>query len=121
MIRLEGTLSEPEVYEKRKRVCDLGYLREAYQKSDGSLGWRCASEPVKAFLKHGGTEEEAKGRKCLCNSLMANIGMPQVRKGDNEELELITSGYDLTAIKDIIKPGKKTYSASDVLDFLLGE
>jgi len=121
VIRLEGTLSEPEVYEKRKRVCDLGYLREAYQKPDGSIGWRCASEPVDAYLKKGGTLEETKGRKCLCNSLMANIGMPQIRKGDSEELELITSGYDLTAIKKIIKPGKTTYSAGDVLDFLLGE
>jgi len=121
VIRLEGTLSEPEVYEKRKRVCDLGYLREAYQKPDGSLGWRCASEPVAAYLKKGGTLEEAKGRKCLCNSLMSNIGMPQVRKGDDEELELITSGYDLSAIKEIVKPGNKSYSAGDVLDFLLGE
>jgi nitronate monooxygenase len=119
VIRLEGTLSEPEVYEKRKRVCDLGYLREAYQKPDGSLGWRCASEPVETYLKKGGTLEETKGRKCLCNSLMANIGMPQIRKGDDEELELITSGYDLTAIKQIVKPGKTSYSAGDVLDFLL--
>ncbi len=121
VIRLEGTLSEPEVYEKRCRVCDLGYLREAYKKTDGSIGWRCASEPIKAFLKHGGTEEEAKGRKCLCNSLMANIGMPQIRKGDDEELELITSGYDLTAIKEIIKPGASSYTADEVIDYLLEE
>ena len=121
VLSLEDTLSEQEVYEKRNRVCDLGYLREAYAKEDGSMGWRCASEPLKAFLRKGGTDEDAKGRKCLCNSLMANIGMPQLRKGGGEELPLITSGYDLTAIKQIVKPGKESYSAADVLDFLLGK
>jgi len=121
VISLPWTLSEKEVYEKRNRVCDLGYLREAYEKSDGTLGWRCASEPVKAFLRKGGTEEGAAGRKCLCNSLMANIGMPQVRKGVDEELPLLTSGYDLSAIKQIVKPGKDAYTAADVLDFLLGK
>jgi len=121
VISLPWTLSEKEVYEKRNRVCDLGYLREAYEKEDGSLGWRCASEPVKTFLRKGGTEEGAQGRKCLCNSLMANIGMPQVRKGHDVELPLLTSGYDLTAIKKIVKPGELTYTAGEVLDFLLGK
>jgi len=121
VISLPWTLSEKDVYENRNRVCDLGYLREAYEKEDGSLGWRCASEPVKAFLRKGGTEEGAQGRKCLCNSLMANIGMPQVRKGHNVELPLLTSGYDLTAIKKIVKSGELTYTAGEVLDFLLGK
>ena len=44
---MEDTLSEVEVYDQRKRVCNLGYLRTAYKKEDGSLGYRCASEPVK--------------------------------------------------------------------------
>lgn len=121
VISLPWTLSEKEVYDERCRVCDLGYLREAYEKEDGSLGWRCASEPVKAYLRKGGTEESAQGRKCLCNSLMANIGMPQTRKGGVEELPLLTSGYDLSAIKQIVKPGMETYTAADVLDFLLGK
>lgn len=120
VLSLPSTLSEVDVYEDRTRVCDLGYLREAYAKEDGSLGWRCASEPVKAFLKKGGIEEDAKGRKCLCNSLMANIGMPQLRKGGAVELPLLTSGYDLTAIKQIVKPDNTSYTAGEVIDFLLG-
>ena len=76
---------------------------------------------MKAFLRKGGTDEDAKGRKCLCNSLMANVGMPQLRKGGIEELALITSGYDLTAIKQIVTPGKESYSAGEVVDFLLGK
>lgn len=120
VLSLPDTLSEKEVYEERGRICDLGYLREAYQKEDGSLGWRCASEPVPAFLRKGGTVEDTQGRKCLCNSLMANIGMGQIRKGGIEELPLLTSGYNLTAIKDIVKPGNESYTASEVVDFLLG-
>ncbi len=121
VLTLPETLSEKEIYEDRCRVCDLGYLREAYEKENGSLGWRCASEPVKTYLRKGGTEEDAAGRKCLCNSLMANIGMPQIRKKVSVELPLITSGYDLSAIRKIVKPGARSYTASEVLDFLLGE
>jgi len=121
VLTLPETLSEKEIYEDRCRVCDLGYLREAYEKKDGSLGWRCASEPVKTYLRKGGTEEDAAGRKCLCNSLMANIGMPQVRKKVSVELPLITSGYDLSAIRKIVKTGNQSYKASEVLDFLLDE
>lgn len=121
VLSLPDTLSEKEVYEERSRICDLGYLREAYQKEDGSLGWRCASEPLPAFLKKGGTQEDAKGRKCLCNSLMANIGMGQVRKGGVQELPLLTSGYNLTAIKEIVREGEDTYKAAQVVDFLLGK
>ena len=43
--QLEGTLSEQDVYLSRARVCDLGYLREAYRKDDGRLGYRCSAEP----------------------------------------------------------------------------
>jgi len=35
--QLEGTLSEHEVYEARPRICDLGYLREAYRTEMGGL------------------------------------------------------------------------------------
>ena len=36
--RLSGTISEEALYLSRKRICDLGYLRHAYQKPDGSVG-----------------------------------------------------------------------------------
>lgn len=40
---MEGTLSEDDVYEKRPRICDLGYLRTPYRKEDGEVGFRCPS------------------------------------------------------------------------------
>jgi NAD(P)H-dependent flavin oxidoreductase YrpB (nitropropane dioxygenase family) len=37
---LPGTLSDEQVYADRPRICDLGVLRSAYRKPDGSIGYR---------------------------------------------------------------------------------
>ncbi len=116
---LENTISEKEIYLQRKRVCDLGYLRESYKKEDGTVGYRCASEPVEHYVQKGGTAEGTEGKKCLCNSLMANIGMPQVTKDGTEELPLITCGDDLLELDRFLPPGKPTYAAVDVINQLL--
>ena len=49
-----GTIADPSVYARRERKCDLGYLREAYLKPNGSTGYRCAAEPVDAYMRKGG-------------------------------------------------------------------
>lgn len=118
--RLPGSISEQANYLNRKRICDLGYLRHTYKKPDGTLGQRCPAEPVADFLKKGGEEEETVGRKCLCNALMADIGMPQIQAGGQVELHLLTAGDDLNNIGRLIKSGKGTYSAVDVISYLLG-
>lgn len=117
--RLPGTISEEGLYLARKRICDLGYLRHAYKKEDGSVGQRCPAEPVKDYVKKGGLEEDTVGRKCLCNALMADIGMAQVQAGGNEEMPLLTAGDDLNNVARMIKPGKTSYSAKDVINYLL--
>jgi NAD(P)H-dependent flavin oxidoreductase YrpB (nitropropane dioxygenase family) len=104
----------------RERVCDLGYLRIPYRTAEGSIGYRCASEPVDAYVRKGGTAEETVGRQCLCNSLMANIGMPQVRDGGQLEPPLLTSGDDLRSIAAFLA-GRTHYSAEDVIEALLGD
>ena len=70
---LEGTLSDPRVYDARPRICDLGYLREAYWTGTG-VDFRCPSEPVSLYLSKGGVDADTCGRKCICNALIANIG-----------------------------------------------
>jgi nitronate monooxygenase len=120
VLELEDTLSESEVYAERKRVCDLGYLRSAYEKEDGSLGWRCPAEPIKTYLKSGGSIEETEGKKCLCNGLFSNIGLQQVRPDKKEELPLVTCGDDLSGIFTILDPSEDRYPASAVIDYLLG-
>jgi NAD(P)H-dependent flavin oxidoreductase YrpB (nitropropane dioxygenase family) len=121
VVTLPGSLSESEVYEQRTRVCDLGYLREVVRTDEGKLAYRCASEPVADYVAKGGDIEETVGRKCLCNALMANVGIGQVQKGQTTpELPLVTSGDDLAAITRVLKPGATSYTAAEVVDYLLG-
>ncbi len=118
--QLEGTLSDPEAYGERNRICDLGFLRILYKREDGSVGYRCASEPVDAFVKKGGAVEDTANRSCLCNNLTATAGFPQVRKDGYVEQPIITSGDDLVAVGQFLKEGKTSYSAEDVITYLLG-
>lgn len=120
-VPVEGTVSEAETYAERPRICDLGYLREAYRAEDGSLGFRCASEPVTVYVSKGGKPENTENRKCLCNALMANIGLAQVRNNGYVEKGLLTSGLDLTEITQFFEPGRSSYTASDVIRKLTSE
>ncbi len=114
---IEGTLSEDEVYAERVRVCDLGYLREAYLKDDGSVGYRCPSEPIEIFVSKGGAVEDTVDRVCLCNALMATAGYGQIRSKGQRELPIVTSG-DCTNELSILLNGRGDYGASDVIAFL---
>ncbi|MFO7768490.1 MAG: nitronate monooxygenase [bacterium] len=118
VVQLEGTNSEQQEYEKRERVCDLGYLREPYQDEGGHIRYRCASEPVDTYVKKGGRREDTVGRKCLCNALMADIGHAQVRGEGIAERPILTSGDDLKDIGRFLD-GRTRYTADDVLDYLL--
>jgi nitronate monooxygenase len=113
--QLEGSLSEGEIYSARPRICDLGYLREAYKNADGKIGYRCPGEPVSVYVSKGGKPENTVGRKCLCNSLVATIGDPQIRNGKYIERGLVTSGDDLTGITRFLPANRSTYSAADVV------
>lgn len=117
--RLPGTLSEQKEYEARPRICDLGYLRHVYRKEDGSLGYRCPSEPIKDYLRKGGKTEDTCGRKCLCNGLMANIGHEQVQKTGYLEKPLLTAGDDISKVVQFVSDAKRTYTAREVVDHLL--
>jgi len=117
--QLAGTLSDPELAERRRRICDLGYLRQLYRRDDGSVGYRCPAEPETAFVRKGGSDEATRGRKCLCNALVANLGLGQLRTGGARELPLLTAGDDLVHLRTLIDAGGGEYSAADVLDMIL--
>jgi len=42
---VEDTISDPDVYDHRERKCDLGYLREAYLKPNGSTAIAARPSP----------------------------------------------------------------------------
>jgi NAD(P)H-dependent flavin oxidoreductase YrpB (nitropropane dioxygenase family) len=104
---------------KRERVCDLGYLRNAYARPGKTPGYRCASEPEDQFEAKGGASCETPGRKCLCNALLATIGLAQVRDEGWEEPPLLTSGDDLLNLTGFLA-GRTRYSAAEVVNWLLG-
>ena len=119
VIELDQSLTNPRVYEKRTRICDLGYLRHGYEREDHTIGWRCPSEPVDDYVKKGGDIADTVGRKCLCNSLVANVGMPQIQRNGEIEPMLITSGDDAVGVARFVPEGQTTYSAAHVIDYLL--
>jgi nitronate monooxygenase len=103
----------------RARNCDLGYLRTAYVRPDGTLGYRCPSEPVDEYVAKGGDTADTVGRECLCNALMSNIGLAQRLDDGSRELPLLTSGDDLTNIGPFL--GSRTaYTAAEVIAFVSG-
>jgi NAD(P)H-dependent flavin oxidoreductase YrpB (nitropropane dioxygenase family) len=118
--QLEGTMSEPEIYENRIPLCDLGMLRQLYKQEDGQVGFRCAAEPAAQYLAKGGKPEDMIGRNCLCNNLLASAGYPQHRKDGYLEPPVVTAGDGLMAIGKYIKPGYNRYTAQDVLEYLTG-
>ena len=119
VVALDESLSEEHVYQKRSRICDLGYLRTAYVGDDGRKGWRCPAEPVDDYVRKGGDIADTEGRKCLCNALMANIGLGQRRKDGSEEPALVTSGDDVADVAQFLRGDADSYGARDVISRLL--
>ncbi len=118
VVELAQTLSQAEVYTERRRVCDLGYLRETYRQESGRVGYRCPAEPVADYVAKGGTAAQTEGRKCLCNGLMASAGVPQRQKDQTLEPPIITSGDEILRIRELLGD-RDAYSAQDVIDYLL--
>lgn len=122
-VRLDHSVSNEEVYQRRMRICDLGYLRHAYKTAEGTVGQRCPAEPVADYVKKGGTVEETVGRKCLCNALMADVGMAQKQSDQTFEKPLLTAGDDLNNLMKVLSVSKTgtSFKAVDVLNFLEGK
>lgn len=95
------TLSDPVIYAKRERICDLGFLRQAVEVNyvDPQTGipgkrvvYRCPAESVEDFVKKGGDKDDTYRRVCLCNALLSAIGKGQRRKDGYIEPPIITLG-----------------------------
>jgi nitronate monooxygenase len=119
VVRLDGTVSEPEIYNERHRICDLGYLRQAYRRLDGQIGYRCPSESPINYIRKGGRLEETEGRKCLCNGLLAAVNLAQVQGRGSLEPAIVTSGDDLRNLARYFNGTGDDYSARDVINYIL--
>lgn len=121
VIQLSETLSDSAIYEKRPRLCDLGYLRTPFTRPNGLIGYRCPSEPVTVYLKKGGQIEDTVGRQCLCNGLMANIGLGQHRLDGYVEPPILTLGSDVEAARELHGKYPAGWSAKEALSWLLSQ
>lgn len=119
-VERDGLPGELAALRGRERICDLGYLRRAFVASDGTIAYRCPGEPLETYLAKGGHEADSVNKLCLCNQLLATIGLGQSR-ASGDELPLLTAGLDVSEIAALLPPGATHYSARDVLAFVTGQ
>ncbi len=117
---LDETISDHAEFESRVKLCDLGYLRTVVERPNNRIVYRCSGEPEKTFAFKGGADSATEGRKCLCNALMANIGLAQVRPTGYQEAALVTLGSDLTGEEVLLTMYPDGWSAVQAMEYLNG-
>lgn len=128
VVQLENTLSNDAVFETRRRVCDIGLLQQrGLSKPDESgkrsLFHRCPAGPVESYTRNRGLERNTEQRRCLCNGLLACVGLGQLMKGERdlvEEPAIVTLGQHLDGIRRLSRQGQTHYWAQDVVADILG-
>ncbi|CAN2163064.1 COG2070 Dioxygenases related to 2-nitropropane dioxygenase [Candidatus Nanopelagicaceae bacterium] len=118
VIQNNQTLSNDNLYKERTRICDLGYLRTMFQREKGGIGYRCPAEPLDNYEFKNGEVDQAQGSKCLCNALMADIGLGQVRPDGRTEISLLTFGSDLDGPRALRALHPDGWNAVQALNFL---
>lgn len=128
VVQLEGTLSEDSIYQQRTRICDIGLLQmRGLSKPDEhgmrTLFQRCPAAPVEVFSSKRGLPHNTTDRRCLCNGLLAAVGLGQSlpnAKTLNEEPAILTLGNHIEGIRRLSRNGQVRYWVRDVLSDLLG-
>jgi NAD(P)H-dependent flavin oxidoreductase YrpB (nitropropane dioxygenase family) len=117
--QLPGSISDKGSADARTRLCDLSYLREPYERTNGSVGFRCPAEPVHMYVRKGGDVADTVGRACLCNALTATVGLGQVRATGYTEPPLVTLGSDMEGATALFADHPDGWGAADVVAWLL--
>ena len=122
--QLNGTLSDETVYAGRRRVCDLGFLQQrGLGKPDAEgnrrLFQRCPAAPLDDFVNKRGLPMNAEDKRCLCNGLLAGVGLGQVNPQSGEEPAIVTLGNHLGGIRRLSRQGQSVYWAKDVVEDIL--
>jgi hypothetical protein len=84
---------------------------------------RCAAGPIVGYTHKGGLERYTEERRCLCNGLLACVGLGQIRELQGEHLEepaIVTLGNHLDGIRRLSRQGQIHYWAADVVADILG-
>ncbi len=128
VVQLKHTLADQEVYASRQRVCDIGLLQQVGLSKPGEDGvrtlfQRCAAAPVAGYVNKRGLERNTEDRRCLCNGLLACVGLGQVKQlhGEwQEEPAIVTLGNHLDGIRRLSRQGQAHYWVKDVVVDILG-
>jgi nitronate monooxygenase len=128
VVQLKDTLADQQVYESRRRVCDIGLLQQVGLSKPGEDGvrtlfQRCAAAPVEGYIHKRGLERNTEDRRCLCNGLLACVGLGQVKhlQGEwKEEPAIVTLGNHLDGIRRLSRQGQTHYWVKDVVADILG-
>ena len=117
LVILENTISELGIYSARTRICDQGALVSLYKRQDGTIGTRCASEPIDDYVRKGGKIEDTAGRGCICNALISNVGLRLPGEGEPAG---VTLGDNVSFLKHLMHDENSSYTAEDAVKYLLG-
>jgi NAD(P)H-dependent flavin oxidoreductase YrpB (nitropropane dioxygenase family) len=128
VVQLQGTLADEAVFAARPRVCDIGLLQQrglSKPDADGArqLFQRCPAAPVAGFVSRRGLARNTEDRRCLCNGLLACVGLGQVSQQQGELVEepaIVTLGNHLDGIRRLSRQGQTPYWARDVVADILG-
>ncbi|MBK9714208.1 MAG: nitronate monooxygenase [Kouleothrix sp.] len=128
VVQLKSTLAEQEVFESRRRVCDIGLLQQIGLSTPSEAGTRtifqrCAAAPVEGYVNKRGLKRNTEDRRCLCNGLLACVGLGQVKVQHGERMEepaIVTLGDHLGGIRRLSRQGQTHYWAKDVVADILG-
>jgi len=112
VFRAPDTIGDPAVYEARRRACNLGYLFDVFDEHGDT---RCPAENVTNYVYKGGDAADAVGRMCLCNGLLATVGL-----GSPGEKALVTAGTDVDPVKALVNDHGTDYTAAQVLEYITG-
>jgi nitronate monooxygenase len=126
VVQRKGTLVEQDVFESRRRLCDIGLLQQIGVSTPGEGGarhlfQRCAAAPIGGYINKRGLERNTEERRCLCTGLLACVGLGQVKDLHGERLEepaIVTLGNDLESIRRLSRQAH--YWAKDVVADVLG-
>ncbi len=118
------TISERDIYESEIRLCNQGALVSCYRLPDGSIGYRCPSEPIVDYLRKGGKIEDTIGRSCLCGSLMEATEdcadcVPTATRHPKHS-PVVTMGVDTGFLRDLMPNENGGYSVEDAIRHLMG-
>ncbi|MDO8566371.1 MAG: nitronate monooxygenase [Candidatus Moranbacteria bacterium] len=113
VVALPGTTSEDAVYQARKRICSMSYLITPFRRPDGIITSRCSAEPEKKFIHKGGDIKDTLGKRCLCQGLLASVGL-----GNPDEPQIFTLGDDVSFLRKLMADKNAAYTAADAMIYL---